>query len=172
MKILKVMGNIYDHIINYLYYFVGVLLVFVMCTITYAVISRYFFSKPIGWISEISGYILIPLAVLAAPVLLRDGGHIKVDVITNLVSKKVNSVLTIITSFLGSALFLVITWFGLKVTADMYAKNYLTDTFLSVPKFILVGIVTLGVFLITIQYARNCGIEIRKLYKKHDESEK
>jgi TRAP-type C4-dicarboxylate transport system permease small subunit len=155
LKVFAALSYAYNKILDALYFAVGIALVFVMLTVTVGIITRYFFSVSLGWSAEISGYVLIPLALLAAPKMLRDGGHIKVDLISNAVSPKINSFLVIIGSVLGAAVFSLLTLAGSKITIDMLETGYRTDTFLRVPRFILIGISVLGLLLMTVQFLRN-----------------
>lgn len=59
--------------------FIGVMTVIV----TYAVVARYLFNRPIGWSEEISIYLMIWAVYLGAAYTLQGGGHIGVDLLMN-----------------------------------------------------------------------------------------
>jgi len=155
MKFFKLASKVFDGLIEVCTWFVGIYLLFAMLSVSAGVLLRYFFDKPLGWTTEISYYSLIPLALLAAPRLLRDGGHIIVDLIMQFISADAKRIVSIITCFFSAALLLVISVYGFIITREMYVTNYLTDTFLMMPKWPLVGISTLGIFMTAIQFVRN-----------------
>ena len=152
---MKVIVKGFDNLLTGLYFIVGIAVVIIMFCITYGIISRYFFSSSIGWTAEISGYVLIPLALLAAPKMLRDGGHIQIDLITNLISPKKKAALWLFASIVGTIVFIIICVVGFQITASMFASGYRTDTYLRVPRFILIGISAFGLGLIAVQFLRN-----------------
>jgi C4-dicarboxylate transporter DctQ subunit len=48
----------------------------------YSVLMRYFLNRPIPWVDELVGYLLVGLVMLAAADALRRGEHIAVDLVT------------------------------------------------------------------------------------------
>lgn len=48
----------------------------------YSVLMRYFLNRPIPWVDELVGYLLVGLVMLAAADALRRGEHIAVDLMT------------------------------------------------------------------------------------------
>ncbi len=49
----------------------------------YSVVMRYFMNRPIPWVDELVGYLLVGLVMLAAADALRRGEHIAVDLVTS-----------------------------------------------------------------------------------------
>jgi C4-dicarboxylate transporter, DctQ subunit len=49
--------------------------------VAYSVVMRYFMNRPIPWVDELVGYLLVGLVMLAAADALRRGEHIAVDLI-------------------------------------------------------------------------------------------
>jgi C4-dicarboxylate transporter, DctQ subunit len=64
--------------------FIGVMTVIV----TYAVVTRYLFNRPIGWSEEISIYLMIWAVYLGTAYTFRGGGHIGVDLLMNTLPPK------------------------------------------------------------------------------------
>lgn len=64
----------------------GVLcVVAMMLIITFDVIARYVFNSPTMWGGEIASYLMIAIVFLGLGQNLRQGSHIRIDVVTNLV---------------------------------------------------------------------------------------
>lgn len=58
----------------------GVLLSLVL--IAWSVIMRYCFNRPLVWVDEVVGFLLVAIVALAAADVLRRGQHIGVDILT------------------------------------------------------------------------------------------
>ena len=66
---------------------VGVVCVVAMMVLTTAdVVARYVFNSPTMWADEMASYLLIAIVFLGLAQNLRTDGHIRIDVITNLLS--------------------------------------------------------------------------------------
>lgn len=51
--------------------------------VVYSVAMRYFVNRPIPWVDELVGYLLVGIVMLAAADALRRGEHIAVDLVTD-----------------------------------------------------------------------------------------
>jgi TRAP-type C4-dicarboxylate transport system permease small subunit len=144
MKIAGTFKNILDQTINVMFGFAGVLLLLAMIIISVGVASRYLLGRPIGWAIEIVEYSLLYIAFLTAPLVLRRGGHVRMDLIFNRLSPRLQSTLNLITSTLSTIVCFILFWFGARVTGDLFRTGYTTPTVLEVPKFVVIGIIFIG----------------------------
>ena len=71
MRLLEKLTSFFDRIIVLMSIVAGILLVFAMLIISGAVFSRYFLNRPIGWVIEISEYIILFITFLVAAWLLK-----------------------------------------------------------------------------------------------------
>jgi TRAP-type C4-dicarboxylate transport system permease small subunit len=67
MVFLKTAGKIYDLIVTALAVMAGILLVFMILSVSWEVITRYFLNNPTIWVIEISEYTLLYLTFLVGP---------------------------------------------------------------------------------------------------------
>ena len=154
MKVIKKLAAIFDQTLNVMAFLAGLLIVFATLSIGVAIASRYFLGRPIGWVIEVSAYILLYVTFLVAPWVLREEGHITIDVAVDLLNPKAKSLINFITSTIGAIVFLLLAWYGAKVTWNMFQVGYFTDTMLELPKFVIIGIISLGSFMFFIQLLR------------------
>jgi C4-dicarboxylate transporter DctQ subunit len=154
MVLLTKLLKIYDHVINVAAVLAGILLLFLMTSVCWEVTSRDFFGHPTSWVVEVAGYILLYIPFLAAAWVLKEDGHVRTDLILNLLSGKTRSLIDTITSFVSAVVCLVLSWFALKFTIYLYQVSYKTPTFLMVPKSMMVGVIFLGFLLLSIQFLR------------------
>ena len=143
-----------DKIINCMAAIAGLLLVFMMFSICYEVVLRYFLFSPLTWVTEISEYILLYATFLGAPWVLKKDAHVKVDIVLARLGFKARNIVNMATSLIGIVVCLVLIWFGTQMALDLYQRGIPVIKSLSVPKFLLVGIIPLGGLFLAIQFVR------------------
>lgn len=153
-KLIKRASNIFNRALDFLSIVSGILLVFATLSVCLGIVSRYFLTRPIAWVTEICQYIILYIAFLVSAWVLRDEGHVKMDLILNRLPHKVQSGLNIVTSIICMTACLILTWYGAKVTWDLYITKAFTYTILEVPKFIIVWVIFFGSFLLFIQFIK------------------
>jgi len=154
MKIVKKMGMVYDRIIDAAVLLAGIMVVFLMLSVSLEVALRYFWGRPTSWVGEIAGYILLYIPFLVAAWVLKRDGHVKMDLLLERLDPKTQCLLNVITSVTSAAICLVLTWFGLRSSLYFYNLNYKTPTVLMLPKALIIGIIFVGCFLLSIQFLR------------------
>ena len=146
--------RIFDKVNDYLTILAGVMLVVLMLIVCMEVVLRYFFSSPTSWVVEISEYILLFIPFLVGARLLRNEGHVKMDLLLIQLSSKSRAMLNSITSYISALICAILFFFGVKVTIYFYSVGYKTPTVLRLPKFLLIFIIFVGMFLLSIQFIR------------------
>ena len=153
-KLLTKATNIFDRTLDVMAVIAGVLLVVATVIVGLGIFSRYFLFRPIAWVTEVSEYIILYIAFLVAAWVLRQEGHVKMDIVINYLNPKAQSIINIITSICCSIACLIITWYGIKVTWEFYKTDVFTYTVLELPKFIFTSVIFVGSFLLFIQFIR------------------
>ena len=143
-----------DGIIDGMAAVAGLLLVFMMFSICYEVVLRYFLFSPLTWVTEISEYILLYATFLGAPWVLKKDAHVKVDILLARLGSKTQRIVNMVTSLIGIGVCLVLVWFGTQMALDFYQRGIPVIKSLSVPKFLLVGVIPFGGVFLTIQFVR------------------
>jgi C4-dicarboxylate transporter DctQ subunit len=141
----------------------GAILFFMMLSVCYNVIARYAFNAPTVWADEISSMFLLFLPFFVGGWILKNDGHVKMDLVLNYISLRKRLILGIISSIvicLGCAAFVV---YGFKVTWNMFEIGYKTDTNLQLFKWPIISVIPLGFLLILLQAVRNILGNFHKL---------
>jgi len=150
--------RVFDRVNNYLTALAGVMVLILMLIVCMEVVLRYFFSRPTSWVVEVSEYILLFLPFLVGAWILRNEGHVKMDLLLVRLNRKGRAFLAAITSFVSSLICALLTFFGIKVTIYFYSVGYTTPTVLRLPKYLLISIIFIGMFLLFIQFViRGCS---------------
>ena len=154
MKFSERSGKVIDRIINYLAAVAGAFTIAVMLVICYEVIMRYFFRKPPVWPVEICEYLLYLVALLGAAWLLKEHGHVRVDIVIGRLSLRTQTLLNVVTSAIGVIICLAIGWYGVGSTIDHFQRGIPVVKTLAIPKAPLLAFIPLGFFLLAIQFLR------------------
>ncbi len=101
------------------------------------------------WLLEVSEYVLFGATFLAAPWVLRENAHVRVDVLLTAVPKLAGRVLAVLADTLGLVISGVLTWYALRVTAEALQRGDLIFKELVVPEwpFFLVVVVSGGLLI-------------------------
>jgi C4-dicarboxylate transporter DctQ subunit len=153
MKMFRKATAFLDHMNDYATALTGAIVIFMMLLITADIVLRYFFNRTIEWTLDISEILLLYIPFLTAAWVLKNDGHIRVDILYNVFSPKCRGVLNLLNSILGMMIFLFITWYGAQVTSDLLSKHVM-ELRLGIPTFAIIVIIPIGSFLLFLQYLK------------------
>lgn len=153
-RITKKLISVFDNIIGGLAAFGGVILVFCMLVVTAEITMRYLLNISQAWLIQIIEYCLLFMTFLGVAWVMRREGHVKMDLLLNQFRTGPRSIIITITSFLSAVTFLVITWYGTKVTWDLYIRGYFDYKVLEVPKAYIMFIIPVGSLVLFIELMR------------------
>jgi TRAP-type C4-dicarboxylate transport system permease small subunit len=128
------------------------MMIFMMLAISYSVMMRYLFNRPIAWIVEISSYLMLYITFLGTAWLLRREGHVEIDLFTGHLSPKQRAVLRSVTSVGGATVGFVLTWKGVFITIDYFRRGVMAMDILNTPQYLLMAIIPVGGFLLMIEF--------------------
>lgn len=160
---MKAINRIIDVCINVLSGIAAVALGFLLVGICYSTFSRFLFNKPITSLVEYSTYSLIYITFLSAPQILKARGHIYIDIITNMLPKKGNSILGMGVNFIGAVISGVVFYYGSLVVKDNYLFKVKVMDSMGTPQYLLTMVVPIGMFFLTIQFIRNLYVDYSQL---------
>jgi C4-dicarboxylate transporter DctQ subunit len=152
--------GLFNQIIHLTFIVSAVMIVAMGALITYLVISRYLFHNPIGWVLEITEYMLLWSTFIGAAWVLKGDGHVKIDLVINFLPSRIKRQLESIMYVLGFLLFIYIAWHTSLETLDIYSRGILSVKMLKIPKYFLLMIIPLGSLLLSIQNLQLLGINI------------
>jgi C4-dicarboxylate transporter DctQ subunit len=157
-KLSAKVGQAFDVLLNLLAILAGIIMGLITVSVCVGVGSRYLLNRPITWVVEISEYGLLYITFLVAAWVLRQDKHVSLDLVYTRLSSRNQSIAGVFTSALAAIVFLMITFYGVKVTLHQFQTKYFTPTILEAPKFLITLIIPVGTFLLLIQI-------IRKVYQ-------
>lgn len=129
-----------------------------------ATLSRYLFNVPILGVDEISGYLNLLIGMLALAYTLKKNRHVRVDIVTQHLPKRVVDVLEVITSVLALMLlaqFLRTGWYSWMqlIASEERAQTYLRTPLAWPYGFMMMGwcLFSLGVIAHLIRSTQKLG---------------
>jgi TRAP-type C4-dicarboxylate transport system permease small subunit len=156
-------GRIFDRFLRVLAVLAGIIVSFITVAVCVGIVSRYVFNYPISWVVEICEYGLLYITFLVAAWVLMQEQHVSVDLVYSRLSPGSQSIASLFTSVGAAIVFLIITYYGLKVTKHQFDTKYFTPTILEAPKFAITLIIPVGSFLLLIQIIRKTWRHIKDL---------
>jgi C4-dicarboxylate transporter DctQ subunit len=154
MRLVTTTNTVIDYIINIFAIFAAFLLAFIMVSICIDIVMRYFLTRPMMWVAEVTEYCMIWVTFLGTAWVLKKKGHVIMDLALNKLKPEHQVILNIITSIVGAAVCLVVTWYGIKVILDVIDRELLLATILTPPAYIVFIIIPIGSLLLAIQFVR------------------
>lgn len=146
--------GIVDHVIDFMAGAAGFLLVAAVLIVCVEIIMRYFFRKPQVWSVEVCEYILFTLAFLGAPWLLKKGGHVSVDVVTERLGPRARGYLGLFACGIGVCISAIITGFSIVAAWDCYVTGVVVTKTLTIGKHYFLVFITLGYLLLLVEFGR------------------
>jgi len=127
------------------------------------VLLRYSLNRPISWMLEITEYTMLYIPFLGAAFVLKEDGHIRIDLVITFLSERSRGWLNVVTSFVGGVVMLIYTWFGAQVTLDYFERGVPSLESLRTPMFLVLMIIPIGALLFSLQFFRQMKGYYQKL---------
>ena len=116
------------------------------------VASRNFGAGGIAWSNEVSENILYLLTLLSAPWLLRQGQHIRVDILLRILPPRLGWFLEWVSDALGFGCSLYFVWYGLRVTEASYQADAMSIKTLVTPEWWLLAFLPVAFLLLAVEF--------------------
>jgi len=141
--------------------------------IVHSVITRYA-RIPTVWQIELAIYLLMMATYVGAAYGLKHGGHIHIDIVTNLLPSRPREVLFLVTTVLGLFIAGVIGWYSWPMWWEAYKAGYHSESLWGPPLVFPYILLPLGMSFLAIQYLIHIAMKatlIRDLFKRPEEHE-
>ena len=102
--------------------------------------------------NELSEYIIYLVTLLTAPSLLRQGQHIRVDIILRVLPHRIGWLLEWLGDLIGIVCCLYFVWYGVRIVSASYASGAISIKTLVLPEWWILVPVPLAFALLTIEF--------------------
>lgn len=118
--------------------------------IGYSIVVRYFVGQPSLWIDEVVGFLVVGIVMFGAACALREGRHIGVDLVTEMMSPRVQHWAQVwsMSVVLVLSVFLIVN--GWQTAMFSKSIGMVTQGYLELPMYQLQLLIPLGGFLLAL----------------------
>jgi TRAP-type C4-dicarboxylate transport system permease small subunit len=161
IRLLTKTNAVFDYVADFLAIVAGFLIIAVMLLMTFEAFLRYFFRIGLAWATEISEYMLFLIGFFGAAWLLKKRGHVSLDMMNNLLNPKAQTILNMVTSAIGVIVCLIIAWYSMETAVEYFKSGVDVVKSLSIPKAPFLVILSLGTFMLSVQFLRDTYHSLR-----------
>lgn len=154
---------ILDRLFDFLAFISGILVVGCVLTESFEVFMRYFANRPQVWTIEISEYSLFLMTMLGAPWLLKQDGHIAVDILTHHLKGKKLRYAGLFSDILGGIVSGIVSFFAILTAIDSFKSGVMEVKLLAVPKHYFLALIVFAYLLLCLEFLRRSLYSIKEL---------
>ena len=154
MKGLRQFGVFFDRLLNLMFSIASGITLVIFFSVCTELFMRNFFDRPQIWSVEVTEYAMLYITFLGAAWLLREEGHVSLDILDVVLKPRARALLNAITSFLGIILFAVLTYFSTWTTWLHYRQGLRTFSAMELLKWPFLLVIAFGSLLLFIQFIR------------------
>jgi C4-dicarboxylate transporter, DctQ subunit len=151
---LRTVAALYRRLLELLAVVAGVLLAAMALAIVIDVVVRNLGLQPPAHTLTLTEYGLLYVTMLAAPWLVREKGHVHIELLTAAVSPRARFWLTRAVYALCVLTCMVIFWFAVEVTIDQWRRDVIDVRSFDMPRWLLSASIPLSFGLMTVEFAR------------------
>ena len=151
---MSTLAALYRRLLEALAAVAGVMLAALAVAIVGDVVLRNLGLQPPAHTFTLTEYSLLYLTMLAAPWLVREKGHVYIELLTAALSPRARFWLTRVVYALCVLNCGLIFWFGLEVTIVHYQREVIDVRSFDMPRWLLTASIPLSFGLMTIEFAR------------------
>ncbi len=108
-------------------------------------------------IDQLSGLIMVWMTFLGAPWVLREGGHVVVDLLILNLRGRSAQVFAVVAALLGAIVCLTIAWFGLQAVLTSLRRGILVAAELEIPRAVNIAPIPLGMLFLGLEFLRRAA---------------
>ena len=151
---MKYVAKGYDAVLHGMAYLAGFLMVAMMVVITLDVILRNLGYQSSAHFFTFTEYALLIVPCLGAPWLVREKGHIYIEILLMALSPRVRARFTLLIGVVCIVVCAVVAWFGFAVTLNDFLHNEKDVRSMDMPRWIVVGFIPLGFGMMGLEFLR------------------
>ena len=168
MKSIKGITAIYDKIAHLFAHLSGVLIVLITLSVAIDVVVRKVSNTALLGVVESCEHGIAFITFLGAAWILKQDGHVKLDLLINLLGPKPKALLNLVTSTIGAAMCLFLAYRGTLTVWDLQVRHVETFKSLELPMAPLYIPICIGSLLLFIQFSRKAYgylMDLRKTWE-------
>ncbi len=154
---MKKLLRLFDLILNALAVAAGAVLMTMMLATVVKVVLRVFFNHGLLGIDQVSGIMMVYLTFFGAAWVLRNEGHVTIDILTSALPEKARRVVGVVCSLVGAAACLTIAYFSTVATGLSIQRGVMVAAELEIPRAVNLWAIPFGCTLLGLEFLRRAA---------------
>jgi len=150
--LLRMLARMIETFNRAMYWFSAIAILLSSLILTYEVFMRYFLKIPTIWEIESSIYLGVLATFMGAAYGLKEGAHIKIDLITLILPPRIQRKLEKFTSFLSLLFCSYVSYKGWELWWEAFSKGWRSESLWGPPLAIPYFFLPLGLTLLSLQF--------------------
>jgi C4-dicarboxylate transporter, DctQ subunit len=150
----RVVARLYDAVLHGMALVGGVLMVAMMAMITADVVLRNLGTQGSAHFFTFTEYFLLLIPLFGAPWLVREKGHIYIEVLTGALPMRVRRVLMLAVLVACTAVCAVLAWYAGAITLQNFLQNEKDVRSFDMPRWILMAPMPLSFGMMALEFLR------------------
>ena len=146
--------RIYDGCLSLMAVIAGATLVWLMVSVVVSVAMRNFGMQPFAWLFTSSEYGLLYMTMLGAPWLVREKGHVHIELVTAALSPGLRRIVSRAVAGACVIVSLILAWFGLELFLTNIERNDFDVRAYFYPRWLLTITFPIAFSFMAIEFAR------------------
>lgn len=146
--------RIYDGCLSLMAVIAGATLIWLMVSVVVSVAMRNFGMQPFAWLFTSSEYGLLYMTMLGAPWLVREKGHVHIELVTAALSPGLRRIVSRAVAGACVIVSLILAWFGLELFLTNIERNDFDVRAYFYPRWLLTITFPIAFSFMAIEFAR------------------
>jgi len=139
-----------DKLQNFGAYLSSFLIIALTILIIIEIVARSFFNVSTMIADEYSGYFYLASIFLGLGYTFKEDGHIRINILTSKLPKKINRYIDIFAGSITLALIIFILYFSIKMLIESYKYDMVSETVSETPIYLTQLAIPIGLFMFSI----------------------
>ena len=146
--------RIYDWLLSLMALIAAMTLVWLMVSVVISVMMRNFGVQPFAWLFTSSEYGLLYMTMLGAPWLVREKGHVHIELVTAALPPALRRIVSRLVAGLCVAVSLILAWYGLELFLTNIERNDFDVRAYFYPRWLLTITFPIAFSFMAVEFAR------------------
>lgn len=151
---MRLITRVYDRLVEFMALLAGLMLVWLMVSIVVSVMMRNTGFQPFAWLFTSSEYALLYMTMLGAPWLVREKGHVHIELITASLPETGKVIVSRLVAALCVLVCLILAWKGYDLFQTNVIRNDYDVRAYFYPRWLLTISFPISFGVMAIEFAR------------------
>lgn len=148
------LSRLYTALLYAMAFVAGAMLLWLMVSVVVSVLMRNAGLQPFAWLFTSSEYALLYMTMLGAPWLVREKGHVHIELVTSALPSGLQDLVSRLVAALCVLVSLVLAWKGVELVMTNLARNDYDVRAYYFPRWILTLSFPVSFGLMAVEFAR------------------